>query len=533
VRDANEDYVGLLLDYSLNDGLDWEPATPGGAGDGTFSVSTSVGGDSHDVSWSAQVDATGAVEPEVRLRITPVDVQSGTPGETLFFSVNLLAPSLDRFTVGDIPEIMNGSLPYLDGAGNEISFHLGVPSYGFTLNLEYQSALGGGDLDLATLRITADQTLGGVFPAGTNLAPFFNPDLGGGSWTLSEGQSIPLGGVTFETLISDEYGNVSTPLQLFLDVVPASPPARPFSGVDRWWLDFKSDSFSIGSSGGATITVTSTFGANGHDDFLEDLLIVGLGSESPTPQCAALNTNAILATWAKEEILGRLREHFGSSFDGSDEGYAPNLQFSFGVSGTHSSIRVGGDDLNPGFTLGRAQFDYRNAGGNQNRSPVLGVFTTNLIEFYINISPAFRGRFDVLIPGRGLPAGESMVDHVVLYPFFDRMDPGNSPSENSRYDQIASAMDAWGRSVAMVLAHEIGHSIGLCANGSPPLGLFGGVTGPGFSGPYTNSFHFDSPGNNLMASALSFSLSLISGSIGYHFNELNQSYLSEWIILEN
>ena len=38
---------------------------------------------------------------------------------------------------------------------------------------------------------------------------------------------------------------------------------------------------------------------------------------------------------------------------------------------------------------------------------------------------------------------------------------------------------------------------------------------------------------NLMAAALSFSGSLITGSSGYRFNELNRAYLSESTVLGN
>ena len=86
-------------------------------------------------------------------------------------------------------------------------------------------------------------------------------------------------------------------------------------------------------------------------------------------------------------------------------------------------------------------------------------------------------------------------------------------------------------SIAVVLAHEIGHSIGLVANSEPSSGLFGGEYNAAFSGPYTSTFHLDTPGNNIMAASISFTGSIATGSNASAFNDLNTAYLLHRLLL--
>ncbi|MEM7263655.1 MAG: hypothetical protein AAF488_16830, partial [Planctomycetota bacterium] len=530
VSDANRDVVGVQLEVSVN-GNPWIAATAGTAGDGATTVETDTDPSDRVVYWNAQEDLEGTVSSNVVVRITPVDVTLGTAAESAPFSVNLVAPRITKLTVGEIPGSMNGSIPFVDFQGETVDFEVAIPPSGFRLSLGYVAGFGGADLDFSTLSVTANRSLGPL-ALGSNLAPWFAPGAEGGTWLVGSEHAIGFGPVTFTATITDQLGNVSDPTRLTVTVVTASSGYRPFNVADGWWLDFERDLFTTTYTGGAFVTITTQSTGNGVPDFDEDLEILGLRTLSPTPGCAALGSNTRLRNWVIAETKGRLDEMYGREFDGSGPGYNPNLTFSLTPAGTRSTIRIGGDDLGAGYTLGRAQFDYRNAGGNHNATVTLGVFTTNMIQFYVNNSYSFRDRFDALIPGRGVPAGEHALDHLVLGELFDRLDHGNDPDHNARYDDIAGAIDALARSTAAVLAHEIGHSLGLCANDPPPLGLFGGVNEPSFAGPYTTPYHFDSPGNNIMAAALSFSTAMISTSSGYRFNELNEAYLREWIILE-
>lgn len=530
VRDSSADHVGIELSVSTDGGVQWVAATTAEGGDGFDSVSTGVTAVTRSVVWDAQADLDSTVTSAM-IRITPFDVIAGTPAQTGAISLNLKAPTITLLSVGQIDEDMNGSQSYLSDSGATVSFHVSVPRSGFRITVDYAASPTGGAIDPNSLTVSSDLPFGSI-PAGTNLASSFTADSTQALWDVPSSAETSLGSLTLTARVADQYGNLSPEVTFTTTVVTADGLYRPFEITDKWHLNFETDLFTTTFTGGATLAISSSLGANGVADFLEDLALLGLQTDSPTAACATLGTNSILANWATTETLGRLNELFGRDFDGTGSGFHSNLQFSSDGSGARSAIRIGGDDANPGFTLGRAQFDYRNVSGNSDTSSTLGVFVTNMIQFYVNASFTFRNRFDPLIEGRGVPAGEDAVDHIVLAPGFDRLAPGNTVSENTRYDQIQYAIDGLARSIAVIAAHEIGHSIGLCANGPPPGGLFGGVNDAPFAGAYTTDYHFDSSGNNIMAAALSFSTSLITGANGYQFNELNEAYLREWIILQ-
>lgn len=532
-QDAQEDHVCIRIEYSLDGGMTFHEGSATEDGDGASAVPFRSAAGPFVVHWNAQIDLPGVVAGDVRVRLTPVDAIPGSSATTLGFAVDLRPPSLEWITVGEIPDTMNGSTPYTDSNGSIVSFTLAVARADFELRVSWTAAGGAAEVDPNSLSVQADRALGptGGIGAGTELGHLFVAEGTDAVWTVRDTHRLPLDIVTFEATILDENGNRSAAARLSVTGTSAGAVERPFDTLDRWWLNFESDYFDIDFTGGATVTVDVVAGADGTADYEEDLYILGLRSSSPTSESADLDTNALVLSLVKDETIGRLRELYGGDFDGDEAGYSTNLEFSLFSTGRRSSIRVGGDDANAGFAIGRAAFDQRNSIGNLNESTILGVFTTNMIEFYINSSYSFKAQFDALVPGRGIPVGEHALDDDVLGEGFDRLDPGNTTAQNQRYDRIWTAIHAWGRSVAVVAAHEIGHSLGMCANGAPPGGLFGNVIGPSFAGPYTNPYHFDSPGNNIMASSLSFSPSLNTGPTGYRFNELEVAYLREWILL--
>ncbi len=525
--DAESDFVGVDLEYSFNSGETWYPGTAG-AGSNS-SLATSPTGLEQSVYWQADADAGGTISSLTLVRLTPIDFAEGSAVTTNSFSVHLVTPEITALTVGEISNSMNGTTTWTGADGSELPFHLRVISSGFDLRVDTASGPGGAAVDPASLEVISDRDLGSRL-AGEDLGALFSGNAESQVWSVPQSHALPEGWTTFHARVQDIHGNTSPWREFEIESHPGNGDVLPFDWTDRWWIDFSLDQFSLSTSGTTSVTVTSTWGPNGIPDHLEDLQVCGLQSANPLPGCVALGSNAIVQDWVEGEILGRLHEFYGGDFDGTVAGYAPNLEFSRSSAGRTSSIRIGGDDSEAGFALGRAMFDDRNHGGNHNRGPNLGVFTTNLIQFYVN-SFYFRQRFGPLMPEIGVPVGENLWDEVILAPTFDRFDPLNSIHANLRYDAIWLAIEAWGRSVAVILAHEIGHSIGLCQNGAPPSGLFGGASNASFAGLYTTPFHIDSPGNNIMAAALSFSTSLISGPDGYQFNALNIAYLRQWNLL--
>ena len=525
LADAESDFVAIDIEYSTDDGGTWAAGTT--APTSPTSFATTPTGAAGTVHWHAQLNAPGTVSSTTRVRFTAVDLIDGTSATSGQFSVHLVAPRLDNLTIGDIPSTMNGATPYTSATGASVSFALRIPTSGSNVQVETSPGFGGASIDAATLKVTANRAIGS-YAVGDDFGSLFTGNGAAQSWTTGGSAVFPIGAITLTATIEDLYGNQSAPKSLLLEAHPGSGGNLAFDWSDRWWLDFNLDQFSIIATGTTSVAVTTSPGANGIPDHIEDLRIAGLQSASPLSGNWGLNV--LVQNLVEEEVIGRLRELYGADFDGTVPGFAPNLTFTLNQSGSTSSIRIGGDDSSAGYALGRAMFDHRNGSANHNRAPNLGVFTTNLVQFYVN-SFYFRQRFGALMPGIGTPVGEDPYDATALSPSFDRLDPANHTLANLRYDAIWNAIEAWGRGLAVVTAHEIGHSIGLCTNGAPPNGLFGGMTSASFAGPYTTSYHIDTPGNNLMAAALSFSTSLVTGANGYRFNELNEAYLRQWHLL--
>ena len=105
---------------------------------------------------------------------------------------------------------------------------------------------------------------------------------------------------------------------------------------------------------------------------------------------------------------------------------------------------------------------------------------------------------------------------------------------DARSAQIDTAIANLGRAVAVVTAHECGHSMGLVVNGAMPVGLYGGDAvnfplSPGqppsnASNHIENQSLFPSGSQNVMSPAIDFA-SALSPNTG--FNTLNRAYLRE------
>lgn len=539
VADPDGDHVAIEAEFSLDGGARYQPATVGLL-DGAVAVSAPPGGASHRIAWHAQGDAPESSVATARIRLRAVDTAAGPFAATVPFRVDTRAPRIDLVTVEEIPGSMNGSVPFTNTHGQAEEFSLLLPEWDFAIGITF--APGPSQIDAAGLEVVSGQPLGGGsaaggVDAGADIGGRFSMDVASGSARLILGQALAFasGVQTITARVHDVLGNVSPDARFDFVTGPATPGRRPFENGDRWRLDFGRDNFAISSSIDAqgTVRVTTAGGANGVPDFVEDLRILGLQSAAPPRPAVDAGLNGLVLSAVQHGVMGILNELYGRSFDGSPVPGSARVEFGlFPFSGPHSRLGVGGDDPVPGYTLGRAEFDYKNSLQNDAGEADLGVFTTNLIDFYINQSFAFRSRFNPLIPGRGTPLGFHSADVTVLSASFDRQDPGNTPLENQRYDQIELAVDAMARSVAAIAAHEIGHSVGLVANGGPPHGLFGGEHLASFSGTYTTPYHLDTVGNDLMAASLSFSAAILTGAAGPRFNEISIAYLRERILLE-
>jgi len=322
-------------------------------------------------------------------------------------------------------------------------------------------------------------------------------------------------------------GNQSEPYTYSFVVAAQGQAVEPFSQPDLWCLRFDRDWWTFESTcDGSRVEITTTFQPNGRADFIDDLILLGLYNEE------APEVSQWVAELVKERVLVNLREFYYIAEDGSHNEDSPEIEFSLDSSHCASAIAIGGADPAGGYTLGRAYFDWGNQNREDDTAPALGVFSTNLIRFYINTSYSFQELFDPFIPCRGNPVGTLAIDSTVMSDSFEPGAEGNSEEEEQRYQDLFNAVDAFGRAIAAILAHEIGHSVGLVANGPPPGGLFGGETNAEFTGYWTDPYHIDTLGNNIMEAAMSFTVMQYRGSEALRFNELNTAYLRERILLE-
>ncbi len=460
-----------------------------------------------------------------------VEIQAGTP-------------EVGTLTIGDIPPLLNGTGP-AEGT-------LLVPTSGFPIDLSWKDR-DGGEVDLSTLGLFATvplSTPSGAVQAGVNLLPFLEetktaPD----SRRLIPGQgvSFPEGAFILWATVKDKEGKVSPRAALELRAAEATDDMRPFetkvNPSQVWYIDLDRDREGISSSGSATITITVAETPNGIPDFREDLEILGLRSDSPlfTDLGDGTHPNDFLEKMVEDALLENLSLIFKDTrvtFTFTRPGpLPPNLETPYNEFG-FSRIAVGG--ASESGALGLAFMDRHNAnqdddGAWPGSSPPfrlsLGVFPTELIRFSVNLSPtsSFRADFDPLMPGRGTPAGEGTKDLSVL-----RYLAGlaSSTTDPDRADVIENACRDLGRFLAVVLSHEVGHSMGLVADGAPPTGLYGNLPS---AFPGSDSGHIDLSfsglyplaAQNIMAPSISYQAAL---SLGTTFNPLNRAWLREQVL---
>ncbi len=502
-------------------------------------------------------------------------------------SANALATALSRtfttaaadgtaptavLTVDVLPQDMNGSGTYVNSGGTGgNAFDAYLPRSGFTIDLEFTDA-GGSAVDASSLTVTCDRAMGSV-SGGAELAGFFTATPLGGTWTVPAANALAVNSnVTFTARVSDNAGNQSPQVTLVVDVADitkstsggsanASTDRDPFNVRQVWLLRFDQDIYATSSTGSSTITVNSSLpgGGNGTLDLREDLALVGLnGTESGTGAASVTNgsstgTNAIVQRIFRESVRGYLNLRYGIAFDGTRSADSVDVEFLLaGEQGSLSAVPdpatwnsgrgysmlscTGDESPNSSNTaIGRANFDLRNTqqdddsntgvGGGNN----LGAFLTHMIRKRINDSTGtlFRDVFDPLIPARsGTAVGASNLDATVLSGSFNYATA--TQPQKDRFDLIMTAIDHMALYLSFVAAHEVGHSVGLVADGAPPAGLFGGShEGNTFitDGGFTTSGHIDTPGNNLMEAASPFSEAVAQGSAFARFGPMNAAWL--------
>jgi hypothetical protein len=441
-------------------------------------------------------------------------------------------PPVVFLTVNEVPRAMNGSAPFTALDGTLTAFTLALPLDGFTLDVTADP--GDAPVDESTLRVACDAPLGGGAgqggrDAGDDLADLFAAALPGvWSWRvpadLSFEPTAPGAAVTCAAGVRDADGRPAAESALAFAAVAATAQLDPFDVPDVWVLDFTRDLFVVSPAADpltGAYTVISVDGANGVPDYLEDMAVIGFQGGETAPGAATLvaggdvGVNAVAARRVREALLARVRGFYRQDATGGggpdavaatfildDDPAAPDPA-TFAPDGGFSMIAVGGegtaaDRLVPYF--GKAELDPRNEVRNDDTPFGLGVFTTTALRavLAIDFAAVALGPFVPALGGTAL--GDDPRDPIFLADGFDPTDPAADPAVVDRADRFELVLGVLIKALGALTAHEIGHSLGLVADGPPPTGLFGGEALAEFAYPLTTPAHLDVAGLNLMAS---------------------------------
>jgi hypothetical protein len=447
-------------------------------------------------------------------------------------------PFVTAITLNAIPTLLNG--------GGAAGGTLQTPPNSFTIDLGYSD--GSSPIDTTAFQVTVDKpaNVGGTqVPGGTNLfGSLTQQGVGSTAATFSVPTSVELstGAMLLTVVVFDASGRGCTPVNFQFQVAALTDGIRPFETSTNpsqvWFIDLSRDLDAITSSGSSTITIGVTPGANGVSDLGEILRVIGLQSATPIPNVSGTkDSNQVAMELLQAEVLSRiaaLTPGVNVSYRFDSPGTFPNaLQVAYSAA-TFSRICVSAvSDIG---ALGIALFDTNNTTQDDDCAHPgtfaavinrLGVFVHSLVELQINSSSAsfFRVTFDPFTLGRGTPIGNHSGDAVRL----QNLVAGN-PGD-SRQDLMETALDRLAHLIAVGVAHETGHSMGL-ADGPMPSGLYGGDDD---NFPGSSSGHIDlssttlfPPGaQEVMSPAISFEAS-DSPSTG--FNVLELSYLRERVL---
>lgn len=447
-------------------------------------------------------------------------------------------PTISFLTLNATPSELNGS----GGAGGLMQ----VPPNGFTIDASYADPGGvvapSGTVLLSNREVRVD---GATLPAFTNLYASLSPTtVGPTAFQLTVPASVAFtdGDHLLSVAVRDTSGLMSLPVTFTMRVRGPSTNDRPLESGQTWFLDLSRDLETLTSSDGAgsfVILNAPVTGANGTPDFYEDLVILGLRTGTPIANVSgSKDSNEVTLDLLKAAILADLQRYYAGTsvtFTFDDPGPFPSTRpFVDYAQSSHSRISVGGATSASG-ALGTAIFDPNNRTQDNNTLDAgtysgvtitdrLGVFLHTLLEGDINrFGSQLRADFDLFIRFRGVPVGEDAGDGTRLQNLL------SSTPGDSRQTFLGTAIANFGRFVAVVLAHECGHSLGLVNDEAMPVGLYGGLS---------SSFPGSSPGHLDLSSTSIFpatAIEIMTPAISYeaaidaatNFNPLIRSYLLE------
>jgi hypothetical protein len=392
-----------------------------------------------------------------------------------------------------------------------------VPPSGFTVDVTATDA-NGQWVDMGAIEVQ----LSGAGPAPAPAALLAGAAIGIGTVRVTVPGSAALapGAWTLTVTARDLSGNPGTSAATAFTVAPLDAKVVPFERVQVVWVRTDLDRDSDGTT-----------------DFDQDLLRLGLAAAGDP-----IGSNQRMRSLVLDGILAQSNHLYGRGSRGEplDAG-SVGLRFTRRqpIALAHTQMALGGldpegasgrgyGDESTGI-LGRAYYDYRNANPSERNtatSPGLGVFPAEMwlyqCRIHVQVWPSFQTtfaqRFRPLCPDMGgIPAGAHALDTAVLAPDFDYATANSS--ERARWNTIMAAADDWATVIGIILAHEVGHSVGLVAPGPAPGGLFGDAS-------LHNTF---SGAAEVMAASVGYEAMT---TLDYGFRDLDLAYLRQRVLLQ-
>lgn len=391
-----------------------------------------------------------------------------------------------------------------------------LPPSGFTIDVAV-SDTGNQWVDMGSIAVQLQGT--GSGPAAATLLAAATIDYGSFRVVIPTTTPLTPGEWSLSVQASDLAGNVGNSPAIGFVVVNPTSAMLPFERTQLVWVRHDLDR-----------------DGNGTADFDDDLRRLGLATAGD-----AAGTNGFVRSRLLDAILAQANRLFGRGDRGEplDAGSVA-LRFTKRqpISLPHMQMALGGldpeGDRNRGYgddstgVLGRAYYDYRNSNPserNTTTAPGLGVFPAEMwlyqtlihIQVWPSFQTVFAQRFRPLCPDMGgTPAGSHPLDAQVLRSGFDYA-AANS-SQRARWQTVMNAVDDWSSVIGVILAHEVGHSVGLVAPGPSPTGLFG-----------DSSLHNSYAGAaEVMAPSVGYEAMI---SLDYQFRDIDLAYLRQRVLL--
>ena len=392
----------------------------------------------------------------------------------------------------------------LNGIADEYNDLLVVPSRGFLINASFDAQ--GTTADPSLFKVVLELW-------GSNfliVLPIDASRVDEASAVVEVASSLPDGSYTAYVLIGDsDGGTASTQLDFAVRGFLAAPPISQGQFI---WLDFESDRDDIPGP-----------------DFAQDLIAFGLASPADPTLAAAVEADVT------SRVLSRVESAY-YDYDANLSGDLDPVEIQFRTTAPAEAdvtqICIGGAAPENPLVLGSILIDPRNSNRRSvecGTIPPTGIFPMGLSYFAFQAS--YQAALDPVTPGLGIPIGEHPLDEAVLSPGFDPA--AASTPEQQRFADVDAAMQAFADALGTIVAHEVGHALGLVPPGFPGGGLYGGFSGGSYSHNINASGSLPAE-IDLMNIGSDFSFAVLAGIEGNplpSFRPTNYAYLRDRLSL--